>query len=244
MAENETQQQTNVEELPEHVAGLLARARAAQNNEENDTSDDGGWWSHFTPSATKTAHTHGKPVLTVRWDFADVPVIYDGCAYPPRMQVEAYETETTPPLEYRVVIGLDGTAAVERLQIFPRSGVFGVRGVELERLSTDRLIQQALDLVVRVGRSAAELDSSGQSAAFIGAGHEMTRRQRRSHDGRLPTHGRPTLTDEHYQRVAALYREHGSVRAVADAMGSSYSTTARWVAAARARGLLEERSNG
>lgn len=66
----------------------------------------------------------------------------------------------------------------------------------------------------------------------------MSRAQRRTHDDRIVTHGRPALTDDHYQAIADLYTSRGTVQAIADELDANYSTAARWVREARKRGML------
>jgi len=194
-------------------------------------------WDEFSPSVMSPIREDGQVVGSAYWDGLDQYVIFDGLAYPPRMVIELRATETRPGVRYRMFF-IRGKALLTDLQAFGRAGV-GLRKADLDALSPDRLVQLALDAVVMPGVGFGN-DAEGHGAAWMGTfpPDPMSRAQRRTHDDRIVTHGRPALTDDHYQAIADLYTSRGTVQAIADELDANYSTAARWVREARKRGML------
>ena len=198
-------------------------------------------WEEFFPSQRTPIKHDGEVVGAVLSDWSDVPLVFDGLAYPPRMIVSLVETEARPAVNYLVEFER-GKAICTGLLVNPRAGGAGLRAQDLAALSPDRLVELALDAAVIPGTGGGGNDpiTGRLLGVWWGSARPLTKAERRKHDGRQVTHGRPRLTAEHYQRVASLYVERGTVQAVADAMEASYRTAARWVREARSRGLLPD----
>lgn len=203
-------------------------------------------WEDFTPSV-RTPIRDGKQYLgVVLYDWSDVSFMSGGLAYPPRMVVNLRETPERPAADYLVVFE-QGRAICSGLLVHPRIGGVGLRKQDLAGLSPDKLVELALDAVVVPGHGGGgtDPDTGRMLGAWWSSGpRPLTPVERRKHDEQQVTHGRPRLTPEHYERVAALYVEHGTVQAVADQLEANYSTAARWVRDARAKGLLPMRDEG
>lgn len=114
-----------------------------------------------------------------------------------------------------------------------------LRSIPLGRL-TEKALWEAASMYEKYASGAAgvELGDEGrrfaeERAAAARAGAAKKRRP-----------GRPRLyDDEHFARVARVYREHSGGRAptkaVAESFQTSKATAAKWVARAREMGLLE-----
>lgn len=124
-----------------------------------------------------------------------------------------------------------------------------IRGQQLTsadlRLPLARLIRQAVAgaaVALTIG-SAGPVDAGAVVFGLARRGErERDFYRRYVNDTDRPRRGR-TVTDEHLQRVADVYRaavEHGDppTRTIADTMHASRATAGRWVTQARKRGLL------
>jgi hypothetical protein len=131
----------------------------------------------------------------------------------------------------------------------PRCRAVQVRGERLTsddlRLPLARLLRQAVaGAAVPVTPGATgEVDPGAVLAGLLRrGGRERDFYTQFVNDTDRPRRGAP-VTDEHLQRVAAVYRaalDRGDppTQTVADAMHASRPTAARWVAKARERGML------
>ena len=59
-------------------------------------------WEEFFPSQRTPIKHDGEVVGAVLSDWSDVPLVFDGLAYPPRMIVSLVETEARPAVNYSV----------------------------------------------------------------------------------------------------------------------------------------------
>lgn len=141
---------------------------------------------------------------------------------------------------------VDGHMTCTDVHVVGKPGV-SVTGLALRNIAPDSLVNDVTRLLTEQSSEVEErVDDNGRpfSAFTMYAGgkrRKITAQEKHVLAGAAPTRGRKRLPDSHYREVAAAYVEGASrVQAVADRMGSSFSTAARWVRKAREMGFITE----
>lgn len=133
---------------------------------------------------------------------------------------------------------VDGVPLCTRLELSRRPEVSRseVRGDALRRVQLDSWIE---DIVAAA--SARVVATDAHNIVMDRASSREANRRARSDVRRMMARGRRKITDDHLQKVAAVYTQHQNdkpAQAVQEAFGASERTAFRWIAAAREAGVL------
>jgi hypothetical protein len=135
------------------------------------------------------------------------------------------------PLVALDIAVMDGTPLCRGVHVTPRPEGPGITGQELKRIPIASWMRQACRHAA-VPKTLGEVGLSFALAASDAEREELDRSLRRRHR---------RLTDEFLREVAAVYSDFlddSPVEAVKAKWPTSYSSAARWVSEARARGFL------
>lgn len=183
---------------------------------------------------TPLGNSKGQQIGEVRHDGVAMAQVGD-VMVPEYLEIDLPGSKDQPSLLIEAEL-VEGVLQCTKVCLTAKPGGGAVTGEHLRLVRVESWIEQVSKLVA----VDVEPDTAGGLVAKWTEPGSLSVAGRRTVEKLMPKHGRRPLTEEHYQRVADVHAEHGSVQGVAEALEVPFSTAARWVRTAKQRGLIEE----